>query len=213
MRRERRPENPAVTEPRNEESALIRRCRQGDQDAIRQLVERYQRPVYSLVYKAVGNEEDARDLTQEAFVRAIRALDRFDPNRPFRNWIFRIASNLAVDHYRRARMRTISIDVDADDESGLHAPILVDERPTPDRVSDASRLSDRLAALVDRLPPGYRTVIHLRHYEQLAYEEIAEALDIPLGTVKARLHRAHRRLRELWEADRPGPAGEGEDES
>ena len=199
-----------MTEPTREETALIRRCREGDQDAIRQLVERYQRSVYYLVYRAVGNEEDARDIAQDAFVRAIRALEQFDAARPFRNWIFRIASNLAIDHHRRARLRTVSIDVDEDDGSGMRPPVLVDDRPGPDRVAEGSRLSDRLAALVDRLSPGHRTVIHLRHYEQLAYEEIAEALGIPLGTVKARLHRAHRRLRELWEADQTEPATEGD---
>ncbi len=184
--------------PRDEEVALILRCREGDQDAIRQLVESYQRSVYYLVYRAVGNEEDSRDITQEAFVRAIRAIDRFDITRPFRNWIFRIAGNLAIDHHRRSKLKTISINVDEDDPSGRRSPVLVDEEARPDQVHEQTWLSENLAKVVERLTPDYRTVIQLRYREQLSYEEIAGVLDIPLGTVKARLHRAHQRLREIW---------------
>jgi RNA polymerase sigma-70 factor (ECF subfamily) len=192
-----------MSQPSHDEVALIRRCLEGDQDAIRGLVKLYEGPVYHLLWRATGNEEDARDLVQETFVRTIRALDRFDLARPFRNWIFRIASNLAIDHLRRARLRTISINIDEDDESGMHAPILVDERARPDEVHEATWLSEHLARLVSQLPPDYRMVVHLRHKEQLAYEEIAKTLGIPLGTVKARLHRAHHRLRALWKGDTP----------
>jgi RNA polymerase sigma-70 factor, ECF subfamily len=197
-----------MSESPNDEAALILRCRGGDADAIRQLVEAYERPVFQIVWRSVGNLEDARDLTQETFVRAIRALDRFDPTRPFRNWIFRIASNLAIDHLRRRRLRTISIDVGEDDERGMRAPILVDPGSRPDEVHEQTWLSEKLARLVDKLPPEYRLVIHLRHREQLSYDEIAETLDVPLGTVKARLHRAHRRLRALWLGEMPGKGGE-----
>jgi len=187
-----------MSDPLHDEAALILRCRKGDQDAIQQLVQSYQTPVYYIVWRSVGNVEDARDITQEAFVRAIRALDTFDLTRPFRNWIFRIASNLAIDHHRRAKLRTVSIDVDPDDESGLHAPVLVDERVRPDELHEQSWLSEKLAEAVEKLPPDYRMVIHLRHHEQLSYDEISQTLNVPLGTVKARLHRAHHRLRELW---------------
>ena len=199
-----------MSQPSHDEVALIRRCREGDQDAIRGLVGVYERAVYHLLWRATGNEEDARDLAQETFVRAIRALDRFDLDRPFRNWIFRIASNLAIDHLRRARLRTVSIDVDENDESGRRAPLLVDEGARPDEVHEQTWLSEHLARLVERLPHEYRTVIHLRHKEQLAYEEIAKILDVPLGTVKARLHRAHHRLRALWKGETPVVDGEWE---
>jgi RNA polymerase sigma-70 factor, ECF subfamily len=199
-----------MSQPSHDEVALIRRCRDGDQDAIRGLVRLYEGAVFHLLWRATGNEEDARDLAQETFVRAIRALDRFDLARPFRNWIFRIASNLAIDHLRRARLRTVSIDVGEDDESGMHAPLLVDERARPDEVHERTWLSEHLARLVEQLPPEYRTVIHLRHKEQLAYEEIAKILEVPLGTVKARLHRAHHRLRALWKGETVSLDGEWE---
>ena len=181
-----------------EEATLIRRCREGDSDAIRQLVETYQGAVFHIIWRFVGNPEDAKELSQEAFVKAIRALDRFDLTRPFRNWILRIAANLAVDHLRRRRMRTVSINVDEDDPSGMRAPTLVDQGRRPDEEYESTSLGERLGRLVARLPADYRTVVHLRHHDQLSYEEIAEVLGIPLGTVKARLHRAHNRLRELW---------------
>jgi len=190
-----------------DEVSLIRRCLKGDQEAIRRLIHLYQGPIYHLIWKAIGNEEEARDLTQETFIRALRALDRFDLARPFRNWILRIASNLAIDHLRRARLRTVSIDVDPDSDEGFHAPILVDENPRPDETEERRRLSDRLSSLVAKLPPEYRLVVHLRHREQLAYEEIARVLDIPMGTVKARLHRAHRRLKALWLGEDAPPGG------
>ena len=199
-----------MSEIPNDESALILRCRKGDADAIRQLVEGYERPIFHIIWRSVGSLEDARDLTQETFVRAIRALDRFDTTRPFRNWIFRIASNLAIDHLRRRRLRTISINIDQDDERGMRAPVLIDPGDRPDEVHEQAWLSEKLARLVDQLPPEYKVVVHLRHGEQLSYEEIAEALGVPLGTVKARLHRAHHRLRILWLGEMPGKGG-GED--
>jgi RNA polymerase sigma factor (sigma-70 family) len=188
-----------MVESHAEETALILKCREGDSDAIRDLVRRYEGPIYHIIWRAIGNVEDARDLTQEVFVKALRALGTYDISRPFRNWIFRIASNLAIDHLRRRRLRTVSIDVDENDESQrMRAPILIDPGDLPDETDERRRLAQRLAELVDKLPPDYRVVVHLRHREELSYEEIAQVLDIPLGTVKARLHRAHHRLRALW---------------
>jgi len=195
-------------ESRQGESALITKCREGDSDAIRQLVRQYEAPIFHIIWRSIGNVEDARDLTQETFVKAIRAIATFDLDRPFRNWIFRIATNLAIDHLRRRRLRTVSIDVDPGDEAhgSMRAPLLIDPGDRPDERYARARLSERLARLVAQLPPDYRTVVHLRHHDQLSYEEIAQVLGIPLGTVKARLHRAHHRLRALW-------TGEEEEES
>lgn len=194
-----------------DEAALILRCREGDSDAIRELVRLYEGPVFHLIWRLTGNVEDARDLTQETFVRTIRTLERFDLARPFRNWIFRIASNLAIDHLRRRRVRTISIDVEENDETQWRAPILVDPGERPDETHEHTWLSERLARIVEMLPEEYRAIIHLRHREQLSYEEIADLLEIPLGTVKARLHRAHHRLRDLWtRVVAPGSSPEGD---
>lgn len=125
-----------------DEAALILRCREGDSDAIRKLVGLYEGPVFHLIWRLTGNVEDARDLTQETFVRTIRTLERFDLARPFRNWIFRIASNLAIDHLRRRRVRTISIDVEENDETQWRAPILVDPGERPDETHEHTWLSE-----------------------------------------------------------------------
>jgi RNA polymerase sigma-70 factor (ECF subfamily) len=171
---------------------LVRRCLRGEEDAFRALVQRHEHPVYSLIWRMVNNAEDARDLTQEAFVRAFRALDQFDVQRPFSFWINRIASNVAIDFLRRRRLRTVSIDVDPEEQAPIH---LVDHAPLADQQLDQGRRKEVLDAAVQRLPEHYRVVVHLRYAQQRSYEEIAEMLDLPLGTVKARLHRAHQHLR------------------
>jgi RNA polymerase sigma-70 factor (ECF subfamily) len=142
----------------------------------------------------VTNTEDARDLTQETFVKVFRALDQFDQSRTFSYWINKIATNQAIDFLRKRRLRTVSIDIDPDDEE-RRPPTLRDEGPLPDRQLEQRKTSEYLGRLVERLAPHYRVVVHLRHHQQRSYDEIAEMLDLPLGTVKARLHRAHNQLR------------------
>jgi RNA polymerase sigma-70 factor (ECF subfamily) len=176
------------------DSELVRRCLAGDEDAFRVLVQRHERPVYHIVWRMVTNTEDARDLVQETFVKAFRALEQFDQARTFSFWINRIATNLSIDFLRKRRLRTVSIDPDPRDEE-RRPPMLRDENPLPDRVLEMRRMGEALGLLVDRLAPHYRVVIHLRHAQQRSYDEIAELLDLPLGTVKARLHRAHNQMR------------------
>jgi RNA polymerase sigma-70 factor (ECF subfamily) len=151
----------------------------------------------------VTNTEDARDLVQETFVKAFRALEQFDQARTFSFWINRIATNLSIDFLRKRRLRTVSIDPDPRDEEH-RPPVLRDENPLPDRVLEARRIGETLGRLVDRLAPHYRVVVHLRHAQQRSYDEIAELLDLPLGTVKARLHRAHNQMR-AWMRGEDGP--------
>jgi RNA polymerase sigma-70 factor, ECF subfamily len=178
------------------DSELVRRCLGGEDEAFRLLVQRYERPVYSLIWRMVANGDDARDLTQETFIKVFRALDQFDLSRNFSFWINKIASNVTIDFLRKRRLRTISIHPDPEDED--RRPIdLVDDRPPPDRLYDAERTRENLDRLVNRLAPHYRLVVQLRHIQQRSYEEISEMLDLPLGTVKARLHRAHNQLR-VW---------------
>jgi RNA polymerase sigma factor (sigma-70 family) len=183
---------------RTDDSSLIERCLANDQRAFRDLIRRYERAVYSLARRMVDDEEEARDIAQEAFIRAFRSLESFERTRPFSSWIFKITSNLCIDYYRRRRPATLSLD--APDEDGRPRFELADERPRPDE--DAARSEDerRLEALVRSLPATYRIVVLLRHQSGLAYEEISSALGVPLGTVKARLHRAHHLLRRKLEA-------------
>lgn len=183
---------------------ITRRCLAGEEDAFRMLVQRYERPVYHLVWRMVKSEEDAKDLTQEIFLKVFRVLEQFDSSRNFSSWLYKIASNQSIDFLRRRRLKTVSLGHDPLDDDKPPVEIS-DDGPLPDEDIDDARRRERLGRLVDRLAPHYRIVIQLRYDRQLAYEEIAEVLGLPLGTVKARLHRAHHQLKN-WLSGEDSPA-------
>jgi len=188
-----------------EEAGLVRRCLAGDEKAYRELVERYQGQVYSLSLRMVRRAEDAEDLTQETFVRMFRALARYDPERPFAAWLFTIASRLCIDHIRRRKVSPISLtqrERESDEEYEIEVE---DPGLKPDEAAVHSEESERTSALIESLPPHYRIVVLLRHVQDLSYEEIAEALHLPLGTVKARIHRARALLKTRMEGERHEP--------
>jgi len=152
--------------------------------------------VYGIIRRMVPNDELARDLAQEAFIRAFKNLGTFDRERSFSNWLFRIATNLCIDHHRRRKLKTVPLVLagrEGDEERTWDVP---DEDPTPAETFANRERGRRLSAVIESLPPVYRAVIQLRHIESRSYDEIAEILQLPLGTVKARIHRAHRLLRE-----------------
>ncbi len=181
-----------------EDHALVQAALEGDDRAFAELVSRYSGALYRLAWRMLRNEEEARDAVQEVFLRVHRALASFDQRRKFSTWILRITTNHCIDRIRRRRLKTLSINVDDDED---RAPIdLVDNGPTPEANYGRASLQEMLDGLVAKLPPIYRAVVELRYKQQLAYEEIAQVLEIPLGTVKARLHRAHRQLKESIEA-------------
>lgn len=180
----------------NEDADLVRRCLSGDQRACRDLVRRYERPVYSVLMRVVRRSEDAEDLVQETFVKVFKALDRYDPERPFAAWIFTIASRLAIDHFRRRRVQTVSLNV-TDPGSGEDRTMDVEDPGLkPDEITSNAEEELQASALIDSLPEHYRIVVLLRHQQDLSYDEIAEALHLPLGTVKARIHRARALLKD-----------------
>lgn len=179
-----------------DDSHLVSRCLKGDQQAYRLLLERYRRPVYGIVRRMVRSDEEARDLAQEAFIRAFKNLASFDQERSFSNWLFRIATNLCIDQHRRRKIATVPLvqgGVDGEEERTWD--VASDGASPAEEFSDAER-SRKLAEMVGALPPLYRAVLVLRHMEDRSYEEIADILNVPLGTVKARIHRAHRLLKE-----------------
>ena len=184
-----------MTSDQTEDRELVRRCLKGDQDAFRILLAKYERPVYGLVRRMIKDEEDARDLAQEAFIRAFKKLQQFDQERKFSSWLFRIANNLCIDHYRRRKLATVPMvrHVDGEEEESWDLP---DLGPSPAETFSDSERSRRLLAAIESLPPVYRAVILFRHQQGLTYDEIAETMELPLGTVKARIHRAHRLLKE-----------------
>jgi RNA polymerase sigma-70 factor (ECF subfamily) len=178
---------------------VVARARAGEERAYRDLVRRYERPLFSLIYRMVRDRELAEDLAQETFVKAMNALDSYRPEFKFSSWIFKIANNAAIDHLRRRELDTLSLEgsphaatPDAVEATALQ---IGDRGETPLDVVEAKELGGEIEQAIARLRPEYRSCILLRHVEGRAYEEIAEILDLPLGTVKTYIHRARNELR------------------
>lgn len=183
----------------HDDASVIRRCQEGDERAYRELVQRFQRPVFSVAFRMVRSSEDAEDITQETFVRVFRAIDRYDPARSFEAWLFTITTRLCIDLIRRRRVRPVSL-TRQDPESGEESTIDIEDTGLgPDEVTSNAEEERHAKSLIDSLPPHYRIVVMLRHQQDLSYEEIAETLSLPLGTVKARIHRARAILKDRLE--------------
>ncbi len=178
---------------------LVARTRAGRRDAYGELVRRHQTAVYNIAYRLVGERQTALDLAQETFVRAFGALDSFDRTRPFAPWLHRIATNAALNWLERKRVPTVPLERD-DAERALEIP---DESHEPERVVLAAEQNARIHQALLGLLPRQRAVIELRHFQDLAYEEIATALGIPVSDVKSDLFRARQHLRRILAKDHP----------
>ena len=171
----------------------------GQEAAYSELLRRYERPVFSLVFRMVRDRSLAEDLAQEAFIRAFHAISSYDPRYKFSSWIFKIANNHTIDHLRKRRLDTVSID------GSPHAQTAEEEERTrlvvestdesPQEYVEHRELGDQIEHAIGELRPEYRTAILLRHVEGYAYDEISEIMDLPLGTVKTYLHRARAELK------------------
>lgn len=157
-------------------------------------MEKYRKAVYYLILKMVRNAEDAEDITQEAFTKAFNSLASFDPKFAFSTWLFRIASNASIDFIRRRKLQTMSIHSGTDDEGSPMVIQIEDQGLTPDEKFLRQQRKDFLNRAIARLPDKYRRLVQLRYFKEYSYEEVAEELDVPLGTVKAQLHRARELL-------------------
>lgn len=180
---------------------VVARARRGEDRAYRELLRRYERPIFSLLYRMLRDRELSEDLAQETFVKALNALDSYRPEFKFSSWIFKIANNAAIDHLRRRELDTLSLDGSphAETPEAMEATALQigDRGETPLDVVEAKELGGEIEQAIARLRPEYRSCILLRHVEGRAYEEIAEILDLPLGTVKTYIHRARNELRTM----------------
>ncbi|HUO51678.1 MAG TPA: sigma-70 family RNA polymerase sigma factor [Gemmatimonadaceae bacterium] len=178
-------------------------ARDGRESAFRELVRRYERPVFSLIFRMVRDRETSEDLAQETFIKVLNHIDRYRPEFKFSSWLFKIANNLTIDHLRKRQLKTISID------GSPHAATAAEvEASTFDVEARGESALDELQSrelggaiekAIARLRPEYRACILLRHVEDRSYEEIAATLDLPLGTVKTYIHRARHELREMLE--------------
>jgi RNA polymerase sigma-70 factor, ECF subfamily len=174
-------------------------ARSGREAAYRELIRRYERPVFALLFRMVRDRELAEDLSQETFVKALNAIESYRPEFKFSSWIFKIGNNAAIDHLRRRELDTLSLDGSphAETPEAMQATALQigARQESPLDTVEAKELGSEIEAAIGRLRPEYRSCILLRHVEGRAYEEIAEILDLPLGTVKTYIHRARNELR------------------
>lgn len=178
---------------------LVVRARKGSEAAYRELLGRYQRPVFSLVYRMVRDREQAEDLSQETFVKVFNNIDRYDPKYKFSSWIFKIATNVSIDALRKKEPHTVSLDgsrnAETDEEVEATRITAVSRDENPEELLEARELGSEIERAIGMLRPEYRTAVVLRHVEGRAYEEIAEIMAVPLGTVKTYIHRARGELR------------------
>ncbi len=173
----------------------------GREAAFRELLSRYERPVFSLVVRMVRDATLAEDLAQEAFIKAFHALGSYDPRFRFSSWLFKIANNLTIDHLRKKQLDTVSMHgapgAQGEEEEARSRIVLADGRETPEEYTANRELGGRIEAAISRLRPEYRTAILLRHVEGHSYEEVAEIMEVPLGTVKTYIHRGRHELKDL----------------
>jgi len=174
---------------------------EGRESAYRELLARYERPVFSLVFRMVRQRSVAEDLAQEAFIRAFGAIDSYNPGYKFSSWLFKIANNHTIDWLRKKRLDTVSIDgspnaVGAEEVARTRWD-LESGGEQPDAYVENRELAGQIEEAIALLRPEYRTVVLLRHVEGCAYDEIAETMELPLGTVKTYLHRARAELKEI----------------
>lgn len=170
----------------------------GDDKAYAKLLQRYKRPVYHMILKMVRNVDDAEDLTIESFAKAFRSLHRFKKDFTFSTWLFRIATNNTIDYIRKRKLNTMSIENTYTDDDGQSVSIDVeDENLDPQEETIKAQKIELIQLVVDKLPPKYQRLVRLRYFDELSYEEIADKLPAPLGTVKAQLHRARELMFEM----------------
>ncbi len=182
---------------------IVALARQGREAAYRELIGRYQRPVFSLIYRLVRDREKSEDLAQDTFIKVLNALDRYDPSYKFSSWIFKIAHNTSLDHLRKKEPITLSLDGSphAETASEQEASVIqaLSTEETPEDYAASRELGATLEVAIGKLRPEYRTAIILCHVEGRPYEEIAETMGVPLGTVKTYIHRARNALKKELE--------------
>ena len=183
--------NDNLSDKAKQDLILVEAAKGGSQAAYAQLMERYRESVYFMMFKMVKNADDADDLTIEAFGKAFSRLDQYMPNFAFSTWLFKIASNNSIDFMRKKRVKVTSMDTGF--TSGDGEVIFYDAKSSiqdPEEQIIHSQKVKLMRGLVDKLKPRYRELVELRYFDELSYEEIAETLNLPLGTVKAQLFRA-----------------------
>jgi len=185
--------NPNLSEKALQDYRLVQKAKKGDQQAYAELMGRYRDSIYYMLLKMVSNTSDAEDLMIEAFGKAFKNIDQYTPSFAFSTWLFKIATNNCIDHIRKRRTSTISIDQTSDDQETQSITIQSDTLDPEEHMINDQKIK-LLRDVVSKLKPRYKTLVELRYFNEYSYEEISEELALPLGTVKAQLYRARELL-------------------
>jgi RNA polymerase sigma-70 factor, ECF subfamily len=182
---------------------LVSLAQEGRESAYRELVRRYERPVFSLIFRMVRDREISEDLAQDTFIKVLNHIDKYRPEFKLSSWLFKIANNVAIDHLRKRQLDTVSIDgsphaMSAAEVEATSFDVVARQESALDEM-EAKELGSAIERAIQKLRPEYRACIMLRHVEGRSYEEIAATLDLPLGTVKTYIHRARHQLRDALE--------------
>jgi RNA polymerase sigma-70 factor, ECF subfamily len=175
----------------DQERLWVLAAQSGDPQAFTQLVETYQRPVYNLCYRMLGNAEDSEDAAQETFLRAYKSMKRYDTSRPFSTWLLSIAAHYCIDQIRRQRMPLVSVE-------DMTIPDLPDDHPGPEALASRGEQEQQVHRLLNTLDPVDRAAVVMFYWYDYSYEEICQALSLSLGALKSRLHRARRAMAQVW---------------
>lgn len=181
---------------------LINKVKAGDHDAFAKIVDLYKGQVYNICLRLIGIPAEAEDIAQESFIRAYTNIERFETDKKFSTWLFKIATNLCIDYLRKKKPgASLDAELPGTDGYNMYAQLAASD-PSPEEQVAASEMSDWLHAEIRRLPPKYRSAIVLKYVEDLSLKEISEILDIPVPTVKTRIHRGREALRKRLVRDR-----------
>ncbi len=188
-----------------EDFLLVNSAKEGDHTAFNKLYSRYQKPVYHMILKMVKDPCEAEDRTSEAFAKAFDKIQKFNPDYTFSTWLFRIATNNAIDWIRKKKLETQSLNSTYTDDNGENVGLDVkDDGMDPEHIAIKQQRAEIVRKLVTRLPDKYQELVRLRYFKELSYAEISDQLNAPLGTVKAQLHRARELLMDLLKHRKSG---------
>ncbi len=190
--------NENFSEKAKKDFELVNRAKTGDEAAYTAIMTRYREPIYYLVFKMIRNESDAEDISIEAFEKAFKKLDQYTPQYAFSTWLFRIATNHCIDFIRKRKLKTTSIDEDIEDGSGNSWSVQIEgNTKDPEEKFIEKQKIHLMRDLVTKLDEPYKSLVEMRYFQELSYDEISSEKEIPLGTVKAQLFRARALLSEL----------------
>lgn len=185
------------TENAKNDFHLVQKALNGDQRAYADLMQRYKDAIYFMALKMVNNKEDAMDLTVETFGKAFEKLEKYQPSHAFSTWLFRVATNNCIDFIRKKKLNTLSLNGMLDDDGEERSLQIKADVLNPEETWIKNQQTQELKTLIESLPPRYYKLITLRYFDELAYDEIAEQLDLPIGTVKGQLFKARNLLQNI----------------